>query len=104
MFFRSVHDGPDIEEIIRIPDVMFNAARLRRRNFYDSLMNTLLRQPMQQVDSAVTYGVSFFFVVSFSRFSFRTYTSRENMCSVSNNFDSYLIKFQHSHMYRFFVC
>lgn len=54
----SVHNGPDIEEIIRIPDVMFNSARLRRRNFYDELMNTLLRQPMQQVDSAITVGVS----------------------------------------------
>lgn len=43
---------------------MFNSARLRRRNFYDELMNTLLRQPMQQVDSAITVGVSglnFFF-------------------------------------------
>ncbi|KAG4070490.1 hypothetical protein HA402_005722 [Bradysia odoriphaga] len=58
-----VHNGPDIEEIIRIPDVMFNSARLRRRNFYDELLNTLLRQPMQQVDSAVTHG--------FSRFLFR---------------------------------
>ncbi|KAG4080101.1 hypothetical protein HA402_008172 [Bradysia odoriphaga] len=55
-----VHNGPDIEEIIRIPDVMFNSARLRRRNFYDELMNTLLRQPMQQVDSVVTHGLSRF--------------------------------------------
>lgn len=61
IIIHSVHNGPDIEEIIRIPDVMFNAARLRRRNFYDELMNTMLRQPMQQVDSGVTFGVSFLF-------------------------------------------
>lgn len=55
----SVHNGNDIDEIIRIPDVMFNSARLRRRHFYDEILNTLLRQPMQQVDSAVTYGVRY---------------------------------------------
>jgi hypothetical protein len=53
-----IHNGPDIEEIIRIPDVMFNSARLRRRHFYDEILNTLVRQPMQQVDSAVTHGLS----------------------------------------------
>lgn len=47
---------------------MFNSARLRRRHFYDELMNTLLRQPMQQVDSAITYGVSCLFMpILFSR-------------------------------------
>lgn len=56
-FFRRVHKGTEIDEIIDIPDVMFNAARLRRLQFYDELLLTMTRQPIQQVDSAVTQGV-----------------------------------------------
>lgn len=56
-FFRRVHKGAEIDEIIDIPDVMFNSARLRRLQFYDELLLTMTRQPIQQVDSAVTQGV-----------------------------------------------
>lgn len=37
---------------------MFNSGRLRQRHFYDEILLTLTRQPLQQVDSAVTQGVS----------------------------------------------
>lgn len=54
----SVHRGDDVDEAIEIPDVMFNTGRLRQRHFYDEILLTLTRQPLQQVDSAVTQGVS----------------------------------------------
>lgn len=38
---------------------MFNTGRLRQRHFYDEILLTLTRQPLQQVDSAVSLGVSF---------------------------------------------
>lgn len=53
-----VHKGSEIDEIIDIPDVMFNPGRLRQRHFYDEILLSLTRQSMQQVDSAVTHGVS----------------------------------------------
>lgn len=37
---------------------MFSTGRLRQRQFYDELLLTLTRQPLQQVDSAITQGVS----------------------------------------------
>lgn len=52
-----MHKGTEIDEIIDIPDVMFNAGRLRQRHFYDEILLSLTRQSMQQVDSAVTQGV-----------------------------------------------
>lgn len=57
MFF-SVHKGNGEDEVIEIPDVMFNTNRLRQRNFYDEILLTLERQPLQQVDSIVSQGVS----------------------------------------------
>lgn len=56
IFFR-IHKGTEIDEIIDIPDVMFNAGRLRQRHFYDEVLLTLTRQSLQEVDSAVTQGV-----------------------------------------------
>lgn len=53
-----IHKGAEINEIIDIPDVMFNAGRLRQRHFYDEVLLTLTRQSLQEVDSAVTQGVS----------------------------------------------
>lgn len=47
-----------MEEVIEIPEVMFNGGRLRQRHFYDEILLALTRQPIQQVDSAVTQGVS----------------------------------------------
>lgn len=37
---------------------MFNNGRLRRNHFLDEIINTLTTQPMQQIDSAVTHGLS----------------------------------------------
>lgn len=53
-----MHKGKEIDEIIDIPDVMFNPGRLRQRHFYDEILLSLTRQSMQEVDSAVTHGVS----------------------------------------------
>lgn len=55
----SVHHGQNMDELINIYDTMFNTGRLRLKNFYDELWNTLTHQPMQEVDSAITRGVSF---------------------------------------------
>lgn len=51
------HDQGELDEIIQIPDVMFNLSRMRKRTFYDDMLKTLLLQPMQKVDSAITHGV-----------------------------------------------
>lgn len=56
--FCRINKGNDVEEVIEIPEVMFNGGRLRQRNFYDEILLALTRQPIQQVDSAVTQGVS----------------------------------------------
>lgn len=48
-----------MDELINIYDTMFNTGRLRLKNFYDELWNTLTHQPMQEVDSAITRGVCF---------------------------------------------
>lgn len=37
---------------------MFNAGRLRKKNFYDEITNTMTSQPMQQVDSVVTHALT----------------------------------------------
>lgn len=58
-FSFSVHKSNGEEEAIEIPDVMFNTGRLRQRAFYDEILLALSRQPLQQVDSAVSQGVSF---------------------------------------------
>lgn len=57
IILHSIHKGNEIDEIIDIPDVMFNAGRLRQRHFYDEVLLTLTRQSLQEVDSAVTQGV-----------------------------------------------
>lgn len=54
----SVDRVDDIVEKIDIPDVMFNSHRLRQRGFYDGILIAMTKQPLQQVDSAVTRGVS----------------------------------------------
>lgn len=54
----SVHKGNGEDEVIEIPEVFFNTARLRQRTFYDEILLTLTRQPMQQVDSVLTKGVT----------------------------------------------
>lgn len=47
-----------VDEVINIPDVMFNPSRMRKRTFYDDMLRTMLDQPMQKVDSAISHGVS----------------------------------------------
>lgn len=37
---------------------MFDTSRLRQRTFYDDILSAITRQPLQQVDAAVTQGVS----------------------------------------------
>lgn len=59
----SVRDAGVLDEIIDIPDVMFNGGRLRKRNFFDEILSSLSQQSIQQVDSAVTQGVSDLFVI-----------------------------------------
>ncbi|XP_034116256.1 chorion peroxidase [Drosophila albomicans] len=49
-----LRDGGSIE----IPDVMFNPSRLRQPAFYDDMLQTLFTQPMQEVDSSITHGLS----------------------------------------------
>lgn len=69
-YIRSVHKGNGEDEVIEIPDVFFNTNRLRQRNFYDEILLTLTRQPMQQVDSAVTQGVSQSILFTFTYYGF----------------------------------
>lgn len=61
IYFCRINKGNDVEEVIEIPEVMFNGGRLRQRHFYDEILLALTRQPIQQVDSAVTQGVSLSF-------------------------------------------
>lgn len=88
---HRINNGPEIDEVILIPDVMFNSARLRRRNFYDELLNTLLRQNMQQVDSAVTFGVSCRFTPTnfsnklFKNFPFSSLFQFYKYCSIQRD-------------------
>ncbi|XP_016951528.1 chorion peroxidase [Drosophila biarmipes] len=49
-----------IDEVVNIPDVMFNPSRMRKREFYDDMLRTLYSQPMQQVDSSISQGLSRF--------------------------------------------
>ncbi|XP_059614078.1 chorion peroxidase [Phlebotomus argentipes] len=63
--FRFGHSTVDgvfrtFSETIEIPDVMFNPARLLRRSFYDDILVTMTSQPMQEVDSSITNGLSQF--------------------------------------------
>lgn len=56
IYFR-IHKGATIDEIIDIPDVMFNPSRMRLPHFYDEIVVALERQPAQEVDAIVTAGV-----------------------------------------------
>lgn len=47
-----------LNDVIDIPDVMFNPGRLMQRHFYDSMMKCLISQPMQQVDDSISKGVN----------------------------------------------
>ena len=57
--FHMHHGDHSVSEVIDIPDVMFNPSRMRKRSFYD-MLNTLVSQPMQMVDSSITHGLSRF--------------------------------------------
>lgn len=52
------HGRKHADEIIRISDVMFNPSHMRIRTFYDDILNTMLIQPMQQVDQFISQDVS----------------------------------------------
>ncbi|BFG00490.1 chorion peroxidase [Drosophila madeirensis] len=58
--FRIRGEHGHIDEVINIPDVMFNPSRMRKRQFYDDMLRTLYSQPMQQIDSSITQGLSRF--------------------------------------------
>lgn len=55
--FKLQHHG-QLSELIDIPEVMFNPNRLRIGYFYNAMLETMLGQPMQEVDSSVTKGLS----------------------------------------------
>ncbi|KAH8276325.1 hypothetical protein KR026_011884 [Drosophila bipectinata] len=58
--FHIRQEHGHIDEVVNIPDVMFNPSRMRKREFYDDMLRTLYTQPMQQVDSSITQGLSRF--------------------------------------------
>ncbi|GAB0100154.1 Chorion peroxidase [Sergentomyia squamirostris] len=63
--FRFGHSTVDgvfrtFNEVIDIPDVFFNPARLLQRSFFDDILITMTTQAMQEVDSSVTNGLSQF--------------------------------------------
>lgn len=47
-----------LDEIILVSDTFNNPSRFRFQHFYDEILRTLVHQPMQAVDNAVTFGVS----------------------------------------------
>lgn len=53
-----INHNNHLDEVIPIPDVMFNPARLRHHHFYDEILNTMVRQPMQQLDASLTKGLT----------------------------------------------
>lgn len=55
-----LHSSNGVDEVIDIPDVMFNPGRLRKRSFLDGIINTMLDQPMQKVDASISHGLSRF--------------------------------------------
>lgn len=55
-----VHKDNNVDEVIDIPDVMFNPTRLRKRSFLDNMARTMMEQPMQRVDSSLTHGLTRF--------------------------------------------
>jgi len=55
--FQIRQEHGRIDEVVNIPDVMFNPSRMRKREFYDDMLRTLYSQPMQQVDSSISQGV-----------------------------------------------
>lgn len=58
LFRSSLNRKNKVDEIIDIPEVMFNPARLRQRHFFDEMLKTLTHQSMQKVDSSISKGVS----------------------------------------------
>ncbi|KAH8248259.1 hypothetical protein KR038_009704 [Drosophila bunnanda] len=58
--FHIRQEQGHIDEVVNIPDVMFNPSRMRKREFYDDMLRTLYSQPMQQVDSSISQGLSRF--------------------------------------------
>lgn len=55
----NIRRNGHFSETIVIPDVMFNPSRLRHTPFYDEIMQTMVNQPMQEVDSFITKGVNY---------------------------------------------
>lgn len=47
-----------LEEVIPLSDTFNNPGRFRFQHFYDEIMRTLVHEPMQMADNAVTAGVS----------------------------------------------
>jgi peroxidase len=46
-----------LEEVIALSDTFNNPARFRFKHFYDEIVRTLVHEPMQSADNAVTVGV-----------------------------------------------
>lgn len=56
-----VYGSNRMEEMIAIPEVMFQPDRLRRQPFFDEILSTLTTEPIQEVDNNLPEAVSYFF-------------------------------------------
>lgn len=48
-----------MEEVISLPEVMFQPARMRKWEFFDEVLSTLTTEPIQKVDNYMSEAVSF---------------------------------------------
>nr|CAD7602051.1 unnamed protein product [Timema genevievae] len=49
-----------LDEVIKIPDLMFNPSKMRLKDFFDNLLQMMTTQPMQNVDSSFTDALTKF--------------------------------------------
>lgn len=47
-----------MEEILDIPEVMFYPSRMRKRDFFDQILTTLVVESSQMADTSVSEAVS----------------------------------------------
>lgn len=52
-----INHGPNLNEVIMLPETFFKPSRLRQHDFLDKLIHTLLNQPLQRADVSVTPGL-----------------------------------------------
>nr|CAD7200942.1 unnamed protein product [Timema douglasi] len=49
-----IRKNKELDEIIKLPDLMFNPSKMRLKDFFDNLLQMMTTQPMQNVDSSFT--------------------------------------------------